>query len=199
MDRQATVQMIGQTDASSPASWPRCFIALAPDAATRRLMAGLPAMADARQVHLDDLHLTLAFVGAISDTQRQVLTDALPDLAALASPLPPLESTGLEAWPTEERARVWVATFALPDALRQLVDRVHEIVTAASLPVERRPFRPHITVARFAKGGISVDAQPALPAHVARVEGIGLYTRQATPRSGPDGPHYVALASRQLG
>lgn len=156
-------------------------------------------MADATQVHIDDLHLTLAFVGGISDVQRQALADALPALAALARPLPLLSGTGLEAWPNAERARVWVATFVLPDSLRVLVDAVHTVVTATGLPIERRPFRPHITLARFIKGGVKMQAQAAPPDYVAKVDALGLYTRMTTPGRDPGGPHYVALASIPLG
>jgi len=175
-------------------AWPRSFLALAPDAATRKQLASVPSLDGVQPTHIDDLHLTLAFIGSISDAQRQVLADALPALATLAKQIPPLEPTGFETWPTPEKPRVWVAAYALPDALRELVAQVHTVLTGADLPVDARPFRPHITLARFPRGAVAAASSPAQLEHPAQVETIGLYCRTAT----RDAPRYMTLASVPL-
>lgn len=175
-------------------TWPRSFLALSPDARTRRHLASLPSLDGVQRTHIDDLHLTLAFIGAISHAQRQMLADALPTLATLAKQIPQLGPTGFETWPLPEKPRVWVAAYALPDALRQLVAQVHAVLTDAGLPVDGRPFRPHITLARFARGAVAADASPAPLEHPAQVEAIGLYCRTAA----RDGPRYMTLASVPL-
>src|SRR5690606_29007465 len=96
-----------------------------------------------------DLHLTLAFLGGLTDLQREELANTLP---ALAPALPELSFTGVEIWPGPQRARVQVATFALPEALKELVQRLNPLLVDMGLPVDSRPFRPHVTLARFAHG-----------------------------------------------
>lgn len=186
--------MSDAADDSQVDAWPRSFLALSPDAATRGQLAGLPSLDGVQPTLIDDLHLTLAFIGAISDAQRQVLAAALPALATQAKQIPQLEPTGFETWPIPEKPRVWVAAYALPDALRQLIAQVKTVLTDAGLPVDGRPFRPHITLARFARGAVATAPSPARLEHAAQVEAIGLYCRTAT----RDGPRYMTLASVPL-
>ena len=190
----APFSMSGAADASPVDAWPRSFLALSPDAGTRRQLASLPTLDGLQPTHIDDLHLTLAFIGAISDAQRHVLAAALPALATLARQIPQLGPTGFETWPMPEKPRVWVAAYVLPDALRQLVAQVKHVLTDAGLPVDGRPFRPHITLARFARGAVAAASSPARLEHPAQVEAIGLYCRTAL----RDGPRYMTLASVPL-
>jgi len=186
--------MCAAADESQVDTWPRSFLALSPDADTRRQLAGVPSLDGVQPTHIDDLHLTLAFIGSISEAQRRVLADALPALATLAKQIPQLAPTGFETWPTPEKPRVWVAAYALPEALRQLVAQVQTILTAADLPVDARPFRPHITLARFARGAVTAAPSPVRLEHPAQVEAIGLYCRTAS----REAPRYMTLASVPL-
>jgi 2'-5' RNA ligase len=173
--------------------WQRCFIALTPCQQARDRLAALPVDPRARRVAAADLHLTLAFLGGLSDSQRNELGEVLP---ALASPLPDLTFTGLEIWPSLQRARVQVATFALPGALDELVQRLNPILVDMGLPVDSRPFRPHVTLARFAHGrsASDPDRDASLPECAARFEAISLYARAPAQES----VRYQALASQAL-
>jgi len=184
------------------AQWRRCFIALAPDAASRAALAKIAAPAAARVVHPADLHLTLAFLGAISAAQGQALSAAL---ATLAAPVPPLAFTGIAYWPQPARARVMVATFAPCEALLRMVRHLRAVLIDLALPVEDRPFRPHVTLARFrpdsrtngAAGDDAVAAGPEVAGtapRAARFEAMALY---ASMPAAP-GPRYRALASAAL-
>jgi len=175
-------------------AWPRSFLALSPDADTRRHLASVPTLDGVQPTHIDDLHLTLAFIGSISDAQRQILADALPMLASLARQIPQLDPTGFETWPMPEKPRVWVAAYTLPEALRQLLAQVHAVLTDAGLPVDARPFRPHITLARFPRGAVAATPSSAPLEYPAQVEAIGLYCRTAT----REAPRYMTLASVPL-
>jgi 2'-5' RNA ligase len=186
--------MSAPTEDSQVDAWPRSFLALSPDAGTRKQLASLPSLTGVQPTHVDDLHLTLAFIGAISDAQRQALANALPTLATQAKQIPQLGPTGFETWPVPEKPRVWVAAYALPDALRLLVAQVHAVLTDAGLPVDGRPFRPHITLARFSRGATAAAPSSARLEFPARVESIGLYCRTAT----RDGPRYMTVASVPL-
>ena len=190
----APFAMSDAADAAQVDAWPRSFLALSPDAATRRQLAALPSLDGVQPTHIDDLHLTLAFIGAISNAQRQVLAAALPTLATQAKQIPQLGPTGFETWPIPEKPRVWVAAYALPDALRQSVIQVQAVLADAGLPVDGRPFRPHITLARFARNAVAAAPSPARLEHPARVEAIGLYCRTTS----RDGPRYMTLASVPL-
>jgi 2'-5' RNA ligase len=178
------------TDSPAGAPWARSFIALAPDAATRAQLAALPALPDARPTHVDDLHLTVAFIGAISDAQRHLLASGLPRLVARMGPMPALAPLGIDAWPSRDRPRVRVALYALPDALAGLVGRVQAALAAADLPIDTRPFRPHITLARFARGAEACATADAPLLHAARLASLGLYCRS----DAPGGARYACLA-----
>jgi len=181
-------------DPPSTASWPRSFLALAPDAATRAQLGAIPALPGAKPTHVDDLHLTLAFIGAITDAQRHSLAEALPGLAAQLGPLPPLAPLGIDTWPSPARPRVRVALYALPDPLRRLVAEVQTTLLAAELPIDTRPFRPHVTLARFTRGAEPISGADAPLPHAARFASLGLYCRS----DAAGGARYACLASVAL-
>ncbi len=173
-------------------TWQRCFIALTPSAATRGRLAALATSPKARAVAAQDLHLTLAFLGVLTRAQATTLAQALPGLAA---PLPPLAFAGMECWPHPQRPRVQVATFALPDELYAVVQRLHPLLISLGLPIDSRPFRPHVTLARFQHGSAATDqALQPTPHFEAYVEALSLYARAIE----PDGPRYAMLATAPL-
>jgi 2'-5' RNA ligase len=152
----------------------RLFLALWPDAAVRRALAarrdrfawpaGAAPVADAR------LHLTLHFIGDVPATRVPGLRAAL---RVAASPFDLVL----------DRAEVWAGGLvvlrpaAVPPPLAELQARLAAALQAAALPVERRPFRPHVTLARRAAG----VARPALrPVHWA-VTGYALVHSQLGP------------------
>jgi len=146
----------------------RLFIALWPDDATRRRLAdyrdawrwaGRPA-----RVRDDKLHITLHFLGNVARAR-------LPELrAALAAPCAAFDLVfGRPA--LLPRGVAVIEPFAVPDELRTLYATLKEVLYGLGLPVESRPFRPHVTLARHAR-------QAAFPEQmlqiVWRVEGYAL-------------------------
>jgi len=99
-------------------------------------------------VRLRGLHLTLAFLGA-----REA--GALPALEACASSVAlrhgPLELTtaALGAFPGSRAARVFWLGLAPAPALDDLVADLRNTLAAAGEGFDPRPFRPHLTLARF--------------------------------------------------
>ena len=151
----------------------RCFIALGPAADTRAHLGGLGATLPPARLQPPDLHLTIAFLGGLTADQETQLHAALP---SLAHALPALEGASLEFWPQPTRPRVAVVSFALPAPLRRLVADMQAILRDMDLQVETRPFRPHVTLARFKTGQPMPDpprAAPAIPP--ARFDTLGLY------------------------
>lgn len=134
--------------------WHRCFIALEPDAATREVFSTMPVGRAQRRVSVDQLHLTLAFLGSVPPAQGERLAQALPGVVA---PLPPLAIQGSEYWPNETHPRLVVVSFEESEPMTQFEARVRALVLAHGLPVDdHRAFRPHVTLARLSR-----DRRPA--------------------------------------
>lgn len=153
---------------------PRCFIALSPDRPTRQRLANLacPLPATAR-LHPADLHLTIAFLGNLDAGHEARLRETLRPLARR---LPDLDLASLELWPAPSRPRVAVAAYALPDPLRALYDATRTVLIDMALPVESRPFRPHVTLARFKHDQRApAELPPPSGEPPARFDGLGLY------------------------
>lgn len=95
------------------------------------------------------LHLTLRFLGDVDPDREPALHDSL---AALRVPAMELEVDGtLGVFAGVARARVlWarVAGSGLP-ALRELAREVEGVVRRAGFAPEPKPFRPHVTLARW--------------------------------------------------
>lgn len=135
----------------------RAFIALVPDAATvaqlsaHRVASNQPSDDQAvgvirRPYEPEDLHMTLAFLGGINTSHESGILAQLPDIT---KPLPTLTCIGEAWWPTPSKPRVHVIRYGQPQALKALFDAVQILVKGLSLPVDIRPFRPHITLARI--------------------------------------------------
>ncbi len=143
--------------------WHRCFIALVPDAATRDALAAMPLGAAVRRVPVDQLHLTVAFLGSIAPEKGALLSAALPDVVV---PLPTFDAGRIEYWPSRSRPRLAVVSFGLSDPLAEIEARVRALVAGLGLPIDdHRPFHPHVTLARLPR-----DAKP-IAAPVARSDG----------------------------
>jgi 2'-5' RNA ligase len=144
--------------------WHRCFIALVPDRATRDALAALPVGQAARRVGVDQLHLTLAFLGTVPPEKGRRLAEQLSEIVA---PLPPPCAERAEYWPSTAHPRLVVVPFVAGDALAGLEARVRALVAGLQLPVDdHRPFRPHITLARFARSArmaASAHSHPPAP------------------------------------
>jgi 2'-5' RNA ligase len=128
----------------------RLFLALWPPPPVREALAQLQSQwhwpRDARQVTVPKLHMTLHFIGAVPVAH-------VPRLGELLRV--PFEPTALDL--RHGRCRVWPGGIALvewtaPPALLLLHARLAEALRAAGLPVEARPWRPHLTFARRAVG-----------------------------------------------
>lgn len=129
--------------------WHRCFIALVPDTATRDALAAMPVGAAARRVSIDQLHMTLAFLGTVPPATGARLAS---QLASVVAPLAVQRAEPAETWPSAAHPRLVVVPFSAGEGLAQFERRVRALVAGLGLPIDdHRPFRPHITLARFAR------------------------------------------------
>jgi 2'-5' RNA ligase len=127
----------------------RLFLALWPPRAVRDALADHMRQwqwsSQARPTPLERLHLTLHFIGAVPEARLDELK------ARLHAPFLPftLELARPEVWPGG--IAVLCAT-QTPAALQTLHAQLGERLRALGLPVDERPLRPHVTLARKAQG-----------------------------------------------
>lgn len=126
----------------------RLFFALWPDAAAQQRLhaAGRDAlkdMATGKAVPAAKLHLTLAYLGVIAPAQRQCVEQAANALAWRPFELV-LDHLG---WFSRPRV-LWAGCSASETALTALAADLAAGVRKCGVPLEARPFRPHVTLAR---------------------------------------------------
>lgn len=135
---------------------PRIFIAAPISPAVRAGIAALPQPAEAplRWVKEDQLHITLSFLGEISEGQIDQVLGATREAAAVNPAAFRLDARGLGAFPSERRARVvWVGVSGQVAELQAVQLSLETQLAARGFPREERPFAPHITIARSRKPG----------------------------------------------
>ena len=127
----------------------RLFVALWPTAATRTAVVAaqdaLPWPAGARRVAAPDLHLTLAFIGMVPQEHLGQVTQA----AGISSASIELALDQREIW---KGTTVVLRPSRVPAALADLQGRLALSLQAVGVPFDERPFAPHVTLARKAKG-----------------------------------------------
>ena len=95
------------------------------------------------------MHVTLKFLGEIPADAVAGVGKALGAMVDPKAPPPPV-GFRLEAFPSTADAQVVVVELDDPQAtLKRLAERVEKIASKHGVPVEARPFRPHVTLARL--------------------------------------------------
>lgn len=139
----------------------RCFVALRPDDAARERLAGVVREQQrrfprARAMCMENLHLTLAFIGELDEARAAVVASALDAL--------PFESFTwtLDAVGAFDRARVLWAAGADCEPLSQLARRVRSALDELHVPYDRKPFIAHVTLLRGLTRGDARHAAAAI-------------------------------------
>lgn len=154
---------------------------------------------DARWVPLENLHLTVRFVGHVADDR----VDAV--LAALEAPLATrpfdIELAGCGRFPPRGAPRVlWIALARGLPALTELHQQFDDRLLGFGYAPEDRPFSAHLTLARI-KEARGADARLVDEAFAHVVSGSVVQTIERVTvfesRLSPKGPHYSPL--RRIG
>jgi RNA 2',3'-cyclic 3'-phosphodiesterase len=165
---------------------------------TARLRALHPGVA---WVALENLHLTLKFLGRVQAPTLERLVRALETAVADHAPFP-LDCVGLGAFPTTLRPRViWAGvTDGAPQTAR-LAAAVEQALAPLGFTPEARPFSAHVTLGRLRAPQKTPALARALEDGRGRAFGRMQVTAIALVRSdlSPRGARYTEVATVPLG
>jgi RNA 2',3'-cyclic 3'-phosphodiesterase len=154
-----------------------------------------------RPVRRGSLHVTLAFLGWLPEKEVGRLSEIV---AGLESPAMTVELGDPLAKPSPRRARLFALPVESRGALALQAELEEKLVSARLYKPEKRPFWPHVTVARVKSEGKGskrpqrVNRQPkGLPKSLLqpkRLVRVRLYRSELK----PSGAEYVPLAQIEL-
>jgi 2'-5' RNA ligase len=113
----------------------------------QRQAAFRAACPEARWTRPEGIHLTLKFLGEISEKQTGQVNEALCALGPVEKFS--IEVKGFGFFPDARRPRVFWAGLEAPPDLEELAKKVEAAMSKLGFPVEGRPLTPHLTLARF--------------------------------------------------
>ena len=158
----------------------------------RRRADALAPRARITWTHTDRVHITIRFIGETVAEQANEIADALSHGIAVA-PFS-IAVKGLGTFPPRGAPRVLWA--GIGDGLEPLTSLEHDVsakLASCGIEAERRPYQPHLTLARVREpAGLSSGAwlreagEPRFG--VSHVDAITLFRSQLLPR----GPEHIA-------
>jgi 2'-5' RNA ligase len=129
----------------------RLFVGLAlPEPLRAELARRQNGVPGARWVEPKNLHITLRFIGEVDE---DVAADIAAELEVITAPPAPVVLNGLGRFGDKRGARILYVGVDPDPALTHLRDKVESACVRAGLEPERRAFKPHVTLARFARFG----------------------------------------------
>jgi 2'-5' RNA ligase len=127
----------------------RSFIAIEiePDNAIAEIMREISESGvRVKMVEKENIHLTLKFLGDISEEQVNVIAEGMKDLRTYSSFS--IRLRGIGAFPSEHRPRtIWVG-LEYPQVMEEIWEKIEYTSEKAGIEREKRGFSPHITIAR---------------------------------------------------
>lgn len=136
----------------------RLFFALWPDAQLQQtLLQAAQQLSGGRPTRAETVHMTLAFMSEVADSALP----ALQDMASCMRSAPfDVQLDQLDIWSPPGVALL--SPSAPPTALLQLAEGLQDGVRQLGVAVDRRPFRPHITLRRRMPQRMAVQTIPPL-------------------------------------
>ncbi|MGI9512215.1 MAG: RNA 2',3'-cyclic phosphodiesterase [Anderseniella sp.] len=152
----------------------------------------------ARWIDPDNYHLTLRFIGDISDRAADELTGELQRIVAM--PAFNISLSGMGVFGTKKPHSLYVKVDESPD-LRRLQAMHERVCQSLGMPPEQRKFTPHVTIARV-RGAIPRQVQTYVGAHnlyrsrVFDVSQFVLFSARASRGGGPYGREEIYPLAR---
>ncbi len=179
----------------------RLFIAAEVPDAVRSEAAGLRArweqrLPGARWTKPEGIHLTLKFLGGTEEARLPAVIGVLTACASQQSGFD-LKTGGPGLFGDARRPRVlWIALDGDTSAAGAFAGRIEDAMQGLGFAREDRPFRPHLTLARFdVKRGTAIpddllrDAKETLSGREVPIRGLVLFQSLL----GPGGSQYIPL------
>lgn len=178
----------------------RLFVALEIPSEVRESLAALlealrAISKEPRWVRPGNLHVTLKFLGEVPETNLDAVRTALAQIRS--EQLVKLEFHRLGFFPNEKHPRVFWAGIEASMNLMKLADDIEDAMERLGIPRERRPFSPHLTLARFERPGLPEKLRGAIAENAQREFGA-LRTNEfhlIQSKLKPSGAEYTTLAS----
>ena len=127
----------------------RLFLALWPDDKTREQLFDVAQQFKDEKLRLvkkSNLHITLEFLGEVSDKDRDELIERLNDIEA--EPFE-IELTRAGFW--KKPQIIYIGTTIIPEQLLTLVKSIRKSVKQQGLKTDNREYKPHVTIVRKVK------------------------------------------------
>ena len=165
----------------------RAFFALLPDA---ELSRSLDAWAlrnyptTGRRVSMQNLHMTVCFLGDIDAAQQTFFDEALRSVV-----IEPITFHLNDFGYFSKSQVLWLGSKTTPAAFKSLADRCQRIANRAGIRVDKRPQIPHITLARRVLPSVPSPLEPA--EFMFKTNTLHLQESRLT----PDGPQYRTVLS----
>jgi len=131
----------------------RLFFAVKMPPAVRYTLAQIQntlreTQADVKWVEIDNLHLTIRFLGSVERARLFGLQEAGRRTATTLSPFQ-LAIGGLGAFPEISRPRVlWIGVLRGTQEMTSLYRKLEDELRTIGFPQEERPYAPHMTLGR---------------------------------------------------
>lgn len=154
---------------------------------------------DLKVVSTEHLHLTLKFLG---DTEEGLVSEIVSAMREAASGVAPftVEVRGTGAFPSLSRPSVLWVGIRGADALAEMAKTLDEHLATLGFEPERRPWSPHVTLARVRGGSRMAAVQGVLRSHEADAFGEAQVDEIRLKKSvlQPGGPVYTTVESVRL-
>ena len=109
-----------------------------------------------------NIHLTLKFLGGVSPSRIERVTEAVERAASGIGPFE-VEVSGAGCFPSPRNPRVlWIGLPNVPDALKQLFANIEDELAGEGFARENRKFSPHLTIGRPRNSKNSASGAEAL-------------------------------------
>jgi len=169
----------------------RVFFALVPPPALQRALGELArdvaSRMHGRAIPSENIHLTLAFIGAWPHSGLATLADVGANLVA------PAMDIMLDTLGSVRRAGIaWIGIVTPPPELTLLASSLAMALAAEDVPLEARRFHPHVTLARKCHGPHPIERAGPYAWHVDAMTLLKSETH-------PEGALYTPIARWPLG
>jgi len=178
----------------------RPFVALEIPSAVRENLGSLLASVRAitkepRWVRVENLHVTLKFLGEVAEEKIAAIRSALSDVRS-GEPVQ-LRFCDLGFFPNEKHPRVFWAGIEASPNLKTLAGDIEGAMEKLGIPRDQREFSPHLTLARFERAHLPEALRKTIAENAQREFG-SLRTnefRLIQSKLRPSGAEYTALTS----